>query len=204
MYGCTETNDSFWHEFDAAEAAAPGPLPIGEPLPGVVAVYEHSPDPQRAGTAELLVRTPFQTTGYLSADPGTPAARFVTGADGRAYFRTGDLVRRDPDGRLFLVGRDDFQLKVRGVRVNPEQIERVLLEHDDVVEAVVVPARDGGEVRLTAFVRRAHTSGLSGLRLRAHCATRLPRAAIPSAIRLVEHPFPRTSTGKVDRKRIAA
>ncbi|MEV0998846.1 AMP-binding protein [Nonomuraea sp. NPDC050202] len=204
VYGCTETNDSFWHEFDAAEAAAPGPLPIGEPLPGVVAVFEHSSGPQRAGAAELLVRTPFQTTGYLSADPGTSAARFVTGADGRAYFRTGDLVRRDPDGRLFLVGRDDFQLKVRGVRVNPEQVERVLLEHDDVVEAVVVPARDGGEVRLTAFVRKAHSSGLSGLRLRAHCATRLPRAAIPSAIRLVEHPLPRTSTGKVDRKRIAA
>ncbi|UBU18007.1 AMP-binding protein [Nonomuraea gerenzanensis] len=206
VYGCTETNDSFWYEFDAAEAAAPGPLPIGEPLPGVVAVFEpdRSADPQRAGAVELLVRTPFQTSGYLTRDPGTPSGRFVTGADGHSYFRTGDLVRRDPDGRLFLVGRDDFQLKVRGVRVNPEQIERVLLEHDDVVEAVVVPAGDGAELRLTAFVRGARPSGLSGLRLRAHCATRLPRAAIPSAIRLVEHPFPRTSTGKVDRKRIAA
>ncbi|TYB71332.1 D-alanine--poly(phosphoribitol) ligase [Nonomuraea sp. PA05] len=204
VYGCTETNDSFWYEFDAAEAAAPGPLPIGEPLPGVVAVLERPSDPERADAAELLVRTPFQTTGYLTAEPGASNGRFVTGADGHAYFRTGDLVRRDPGGRLFLVGRDDFQLKVRGVRVNPEQIERVLLEHDDVVEAVVVPDGEGADVRLTAFVRRTRTSGLSGLRLRAHCATRLPRAAIPSAIRLVEHPFPRTSTGKVDRKRIAA
>ncbi|GAA2212412.1 hypothetical protein GCM10009850_078740 [Nonomuraea monospora] len=204
VYGCTETNDSFWYEFDAAEATAPDPLPIGEPLPGVVASLEPPSDPERMDAAELLVRTPFQTTGYLTAGPGTSNGRFVAGADGHTWFRTGDLVRRDPGGRLFLVGRDDFQLKVRGVRVNPEQIERVLLEHDDVVEAVVVPDGEGGDVRLTAFVRRTRTSGLSGLRLRAHCATRLPRAAIPSAIRLVEHPFPRTSTGKVDRKRIAA
>ncbi|NUP67512.1 MAG: AMP-binding protein [Nonomuraea sp.] len=200
VYGCTETNDSFWHEFDAAEAAGPGPLPIGVPLPGVVVAF----GPERAGAAELLVRTPFQTAGYVTPDPAASTARFVRGADGRHYFRTGDLVRRDPDGRLFLVGRDDFQLKVRGIRVNLEQIERVLLEHDDVVEAVVVPAGDGAETRLTAYVRRSRTSGLTGLHLRTHCAMRLPQAAIPSAIRLVDHPFPRTSTGKVDRKLVPA
>lgn len=200
VYGCTETNDSFWHEFDAAEAARPGPLPIGVPLPGVAVAY----GPEREGAAELLVRTPFQTAGYVTSDPEASTARFVRGPDGRDYFRTGDLVRRDPDGRLFLVGRDDFQLKVRGIRVNLEQIERVLLEHDDVVEAVVIPATDGSETRLTAFVRRTGTSGLTGLHLRTHCAMRLPQAAIPSAIKLVDHPFPRTSTGKVDRKRVPA
>jgi acyl-coenzyme A synthetase/AMP-(fatty) acid ligase len=200
VYGCTETNDSFWHEFDAAEAARPGPLPIGVPLPGVAVAF----GPERGGAAELLVRTPFQTAGYLTSDPADSTARFVRAADGRDYFRTGDLVRRDPDGRLFLVGRDDFQLKVRGIRVNLEQIERVLLEHDDVVEAVVVPADDGSGTRLTAFVRRTGASRLTGLHLRTHCAMRLPQAAIPSAIKLVDHPFPRTSTGKVDRKRVPA
>lgn len=206
VYGCTETNDSFWHEFDAAEAEQPGPLPIGEPLPGAVAVFEPqiSAGPEGAEVAELLVRTPFQTAGYVTSDPALLADRFVTGADGHRYFRTGDLVRRDPGGRLFLVGRRDFQLKVRGIRINPEQVERVLLEHDDVLEAVVVPSADGAETLLTAVVRKNSASRLSGLRLRTHCAERLPRAAIPSAIRLVEDPLPRTSTGKVDRRRIAA
>ncbi|GGS68085.1 AMP-binding protein [Nonomuraea spiralis] len=204
VYGCTETNDSFWHEFDAAEAVQPGPLPIGEPLPGVVAAFgpDLAPFPPDDGGSELLVRTPFQTTGYVTPDPAAATGRFVTGPDGSRYFRTGDLVRRGAGGRLFLVGRDDFQLKVRGIRVNLEQIERVLLEHDDVVEAAVVPAVDGAETRLTAFVRGSGPGRLSGLRLRTHCAMRLPRAAIPSSIRLVEQPFPRTSTGKVDRKRI--
>ncbi|MER6511021.1 AMP-binding protein [Nonomuraea sp. NPDC001636] len=204
VYGCTETNDSFWHEFDAAEAAGPAPLPIGRPLPGVVVAFGPGldPVPPDDGGTELLVWTPFQTDGYVTPDPAAATGRFVTGPDGRRFFRTGDLVRRDAAGRLFLVGRDDFQLKVRGIRVNLEQIERVLLEHDDVLEAAVVPAVDGAETRLTAFVRGTGPGRLSGLRLRTHCAMRLPRAAIPSAIRLVEQPFPRTSTGKVDRKRI--
>jgi acyl-coenzyme A synthetase/AMP-(fatty) acid ligase len=190
VYGCTETNDSFLHTFGAAEAISRETLPLGQPLPGVrAAVVGH----------ELQVSTPFQTAGYL----GGPSGKFVT-RDGAVFFRTGDIVSRDARGDLTLVGRNDFQVKVRGVRVNLEEVERVLAEHDDVAEAAVVALPDAvAGVRLHALVRR--TSGrLTGLRIREHCAAKLARAAIPSAIAFTTGPLPRTSTGKVDRSQIKA
>jgi acyl-coenzyme A synthetase/AMP-(fatty) acid ligase len=203
VYGCTETNDSFMHEVDPGQPLPPGPLPIGRPLPGVAALVV-SPDGRTVrggGTGELLVSTPFQTRGYLGAqDAGD---RFTRHADGRVYFRTGDLVGRAADGELTLIGRSDFQVKVRGVRVNLEEVERIILEHDQVTEAAVVavPDESAGN-RLHALVRLGGAGDVNTLQLREHCARRLPRAAIPSAIRLVETPLPRTGTGKVDRREI--
>jgi acyl-coenzyme A synthetase/AMP-(fatty) acid ligase len=188
LYGCTETNDSFIHPFDAEEAVTREVLPIGKPLPGVHMAIEDG---------ELQVSTPFQTRGYLDG----PDDRFIE-RDGRAYFQTGDLVRREEAGDLILIGRNDFQVKVRGIRVGIEEIERVLLEHPEVAEAAVVALADPETgTRLQAVVRRNH-EGLSSLRLREHCAARLARAAIPSAIDFAPLPLPRTSTGKIDRNQI--
>ncbi|WP_210589305.1 AMP-binding protein [Streptomyces sp. GESEQ-35] len=210
IYGCTETNDSFVHEVPAAAAAGGGPLPLGRPLPGVDALVVTDEGTVLAGpgTGELLVSTPFQTRGYLGA---AAAARvFVPhpargGAPGRRYFRSGDLVRRHPDGSLTLQGRTDFQVKVRGVRVNAQEVEHVLLGHDEVTEAAVLALPDPVAGRLLhAVVRRAPGSGLNSLTLRGHLARRLPRAAVPSGLRIVDDPLPRTSTGKVDRDRVAS
>ncbi len=204
VYGCTETNDSFLHTFDAAEARTRDVLPLGRPLPGVQATVDGAGTPDGPATGELLVATPFQMAGYLGETAGTP--RFTTLPDGdgsRTYFRSGDLVSRDDDGELTLIGRTDFQVKVRGVRVNLEEVEQVILTHAAVTEAAVVALPD--EVaghRLHAVVRR-HSGELTGLGLRQHCATRLVRAAIPAALHLVDGPLPTTSTGKVNRKQIA-
>jgi acyl-coenzyme A synthetase/AMP-(fatty) acid ligase len=207
IYGSTETNDSFMYELDPAPTAAP--VPIGTPLPGVEAlVVEDGEVVEGPGTGELYVCTPFQTTGYL--DRSRHADKFVTDPrlrdehdprrGDRRFFRTGDIVRRDADGRVFLVGRSDFQVKVRGVAINTAEVERVLLEHPDVVEAAVVARADPLTGReLISAVRRAPGTGLNSLALRKHCARRLPRAAIPSAMRIVDEPLPRTATGKVDR-----
>jgi len=186
VYGCTETNDSFLHTADATEVAGREVLPLGRPLPGVRTRIEDG---------ELLVATPFQTSGYLHEDG--PGERFADG-----WFRTGDLVSRGEDGALVLVGRTDFQVKVRGVRVNVEEVERVLLEHDGVAEAAVValPDPEAGQ-RLHAVVHR-HPGRLGGLELRKHCSERLTRAAVPSAFRITDEPLPLTSTGKVNRNRI--
>lgn len=203
VYGCTETNDSFMYEVQPAGPPAPDPLPIGLPLPGVHAQVRAADGHlvRGSGTGELLVSTPFQTRGYI--EDGSASDRFVRLADGRVYFRSGDLVRRHADGHLTLIGRNDFQVKVRGVRVNLLEIERVLLENDQVAEATVVtlPA-EHGEKRLVAYARPVEGSRVNSLELRAHCAARLERAAIPSTIHIIDHPLPRTSTGKVDRERI--
>ncbi|MFJ7910136.1 AMP-binding protein [Kitasatospora sp. NPDC096204] len=202
VYGCTETNDSFLHEVDGAEPAD-GPVPIGRPLPGVHAVIVDADGGivTGPGRGELHVATPFQTDGYL--DREQDADRFATHHhEGRTrrYFRSGDLVRRDRDGRITLEGRNDHQVKVRGVRVNTHEVEQVLLDHPDVVEAAVVAVPDPVAGRLLrGVVRRAPDSPLNSLALRRHCAQRLPLTAVPSTLLITDDPLPRTSTGKIDR-----
>ncbi|MGW9453885.1 AMP-binding protein [Streptomyces sp. NPDC055632] len=205
VYGCTETNDSFLHE--VTDPAAP--VPLGRPLPGVEALVVTADGTvlDGPGTGELYVSTPFQSDGYLGAagngafgpDPRGPGA-----ADGRRWFRSGDLVRRDERGIHTLEGRTDFQVKVRGVRINPQEVEHVLLAHPEVAEAAVLALPDPVAGRLLhAVVRRSAGSALHSLALRGHLARGLPRAAVPSTVRITDEPLPRTSTGKVDRDRVA-
>jgi amino acid adenylation domain-containing protein len=203
LYGCTETNDSMLCRLDR-DALPTGPIPLGEPISGVtiLVVDDNGSVVDRDGTGELYVNTPFQTTGYLddSLNPG----RFVshpTGADYLTYYRTGDLVKVDSDGRITLIGRTDFQVKVRGVRTNLGEIERVLAEHQDIAETVTIAIPDpvAGN-RLHAVSRRRGGSRLNGLELRKYLADRLPRTAIPSTLQLIDDALPRTSTGKPDRQ----
>lgn len=203
LYGCTETNDSFLHEIDRANPVD-GPVPIGRPVRGVSAVLvDHSGAlVSGPGVGELHVSTPFQSPGYLGGRDAGAFGPCPAAPDDRPYFRSGDLVRRHPDDSLTLAGRVDFQVKVRGVRVDPQEVERVLLEHADVAEAVVFALPDpvAGN-SLHAVLRGA---ALRTLAVRGHCADRLPRPAIPTAIHVVDKPLPTTSTGKPDRNRIRA
>ncbi|ALG12577.1 AMP-binding protein [Kibdelosporangium phytohabitans] len=200
IYGCTETNDSFIHHLGTDATA---PVSIGTPLPGVhtLVMTAEGTVLEGPGTGELYVSTPFQAAGYLDRTRHTD--KFVphpAGADERPWFRSGDLVRRAEDGRVYLIGRSDFQVKVRGVAINTAEVEHVLLEHPAVLEAAVVAVPDpiAGR-RLVAAVRRAGGSKLNSLILRQHCARRLPQAAIPSAMHIADEPLPKTPTGKVDR-----
>ncbi|AWL86094.1 AMP-binding protein [Streptomyces globisporus] len=202
VFGCTETNDSFIHPF--SPATCEGRLPIGRPVEGVRAELL-TPEGKRLsgpGMGELLVTTPFQTSGYLESSLN---AKAFTEIEGHPYYRTGDLVTRGTDGLLYLEGRADWQVKIRGVRTNLLEVETVIASHPDVTEAVVValPDEQAG-VRLHAQVVRRPTSSLTGLGLRAHAGRHLPRHAIPSSVRVTEAPLPRTSTGKPDRGLIKA
>ncbi|WP_308296657.1 AMP-binding protein [Streptomyces sp. ISL-44] len=206
LYGCTETNDSFLYELTGGEDPAL-PLPLGSPLPGAGALLVDADHGvlEGPGTGELYVTTPFQTEGYLGA--AAASAVFTdhpAGADGCRWFHSGDLVTRSDDGTLRLAGRTDFQVKVRGVRINPQETEHVLLEHPSVLEAAVLALPDPVAGRLLhAVARRAPGSGLNSLTLRGHLARGLPRAAVPSVLRITDGPLPRTSTGKVDRDQVA-
>ncbi|WP_211588544.1 AMP-binding protein [Allorhizocola rhizosphaerae] len=197
IYGCTETNDSFMYELDGTES---GPVPIGSPLPGVLALIadDHGDLTSGASHGELWVSTPFQANGYLRG--GERDDRFVR-HDGRIFFRSGDRVTRRADGIFALDGRIDFQVKVRGVRVNPQEIEAVMAAHPAVAEVAVVAVPDDlAGHRLLATVRRYSGAELTGLSLREHCAMRLSRPAIPSVVVVADEPLPRTATGKIDRQ----
>jgi acyl-CoA synthetase (AMP-forming)/AMP-acid ligase II/FAD/FMN-containing dehydrogenase len=199
VYGCTETNDSFIYTFDAATAANRDVLPLGRALPEVAfRVMADGRELNGPGNGELWVSTPFQTHGYLDDDK----SRLVRSTDGATYFQTGDVVARDLHGDLTVLGRTDFQVKVRGMRVNLEDVELVIREHEDVADVGVVAVPDPhAGTRLHAVVQR-RSDELTGLGLRQHCAERLNRAAIPSVIRIVDTPLPMTSTGKIKRDHI--
>lgn len=207
VYGCTETNDSLIHEVDRDQPLS-CPPPLGRPLPGVRVRLRDSTGRLVTGRGELEVSTPFQSTGY--PDPRRTAEKFITDpADGPGggarWFRSGDLVEAGTDGNLRLVGRLDHQVKIRGVAVNTAEVEQVLLAHPDVVEAGVTALPDPAEGRrLVAVVRLEHDSTATSLDLRRHCAARLPHGSLPTALVPVREPLPRTSTGKVDRRALAA
>ncbi|SFM71927.1 amino acid adenylation domain-containing protein [Pseudonocardia ammonioxydans] len=152
-YGPTEaTVNSTLGECDPART---GPtVPIGVPDPQTT-VHVLGPDLAPADEGELYLGGPGLARGYLNR-PGLTAERFVAdpfGGPGERLYRTGDLVRRDPDGELEFLGRADDQLKVRGYRIEPGEIESVLRAHPHVADAVAglhEPAP--GDRRLAAWV----------------------------------------------------
>jgi acyl-coenzyme A synthetase/AMP-(fatty) acid ligase len=187
----------------------PTNVPVGQPLPGVRTLIktEDGTFLDGTGTGELLVWTPFQTRGYLNA--ALNAERFAphpeTGDGETIYYHSGDVVRRHDDGSLTLEGRADFYVKVRGVRVSTQVVEQAIQEHPDVIEVAVVAVPDDlAGKRLHAVLRREPDSKLNSLTLRKHCAERLARTEMPSTIEIVTESLPKTSTGKIDRKRVLA
>jgi aspartate racemase len=173
-------------------------LPIGWPLPNVsVHVLDDHGRPVPPGVrGELCIGGAGVARGYLNRDAAT-AEKFVTldGAGGERVYRTGDRVRRLADGELEFVGRTDDQIKLRGFRIEPGEIEAVLAEHPRVGGAVAL-VRD--DVLLAYAVVDAPELCGVGAELRRFLAERLPGFAVPSAVVPVGH-FPVTPNGKVDR-----
>ncbi|MGP3976837.1 amino acid adenylation domain-containing protein [Streptomyces sp. 8N114] len=159
-YGPTENSiASTYHEIprDIAEDAR---VPIGRPVPHTTAYVtdEHLRLVPDGVIGELCLGGAGVARGYLD-DPETTAERFVRDpfgeGQGARLYRTGDLVRRLPDGTLEFRGRVDDQVKVRGFRVEPGEIETVLHAHPSVHSAVVVPQTSGEVHGLSAYVRPA-------------------------------------------------
>jgi acyl-coenzyme A synthetase/AMP-(fatty) acid ligase len=120
------------------------------------------------------------------------------------FYRTGDLVQWSPDGHYKYLGRKDRQIKTRGYRVELDEIEVVLLAHAGVEEAAVYPVPDGaGSNLIEAAVIPKAGAEVTTAHLLEHLARRLPPYAIPAKLNLTQD-FPRTSTGKIDRRELQA
>ncbi|MER6915067.1 non-ribosomal peptide synthetase [Streptomyces sp. NPDC000594] len=179
-------------------------VPIGRPWPGATAwVLDERLRRVPAGVVgELYVGGAFVALGY-AAQPGRTAERFVAdpfGPPGARLYRTGDLVHTDGAGALHFDGRSDLQVKVRGIRIEPGEVESVLEGHPAVGQAVVLadPAA-GGEPSLMAFVLVASGGTLpAAAALRAHCLDRLVPQAVPVRFVPVAR-MPLTTSGKADR-----
>jgi amino acid adenylation domain-containing protein len=184
-------------------------LPVGRPIQGMeVFVLDDGGMPAAAGVpGELLVGGIGLARGYRGRADLT-AERFVphpfAAAAGARLYRTGDLVRFLPDGDLEFLGRIDHQIKIRGVRVEPGEVEAALRAQPGVREAVAVAREDGsGPARLVAYAVAAPGADLDAAALREALAGSLPEPLIPSAV-VVLDALPLTPNGKIDSKALPA
>ncbi|MFH0900506.1 MAG: amino acid adenylation domain-containing protein, partial [Pseudomonadota bacterium] len=184
---------------------------IGRPMANTTAyLLDASLCPVPVGVpGEICVAGVGLARGYLG-QAGQTAERFVPNPfgeePGARLYRTGDLGRYLADGSIEYLGRIDQQVKVRGFRIEPGELEAALTTHPAVENAAVVVREDVvGDKRLCAYVvrRDAGSASLSVTGLREHLAARLPEHMIPSAIVFLQA-LPLTPSGKVDRKALPA
>jgi len=211
QYGPTEISIDTTEELYPPGERFDGSVPIGRPIAlSALHVADRRLRPVTLGSeGELLVGGVGVTRGYLGR-PALTAERFVPDpfapVPGARLYRTGDRVRHLADGRLDFLGRLDQQVKVRGLRIEPGEVEAVLAADPAVREAVVVVCGAGtADARLVAWVTPrdgADSEDLAGS-LRASLARRLPSFMVPSAIGVLAD-LPLLPSGKADRKALAA
>jgi amino acid adenylation domain-containing protein len=206
LYGPTETNVCTFHRVPPLAAGSEEPIPIGRACANTeLLVVDASGEEVPAGEpGELLVRSPSTMAGYWGRPELTAEAFARRSTDPpleRSFYRTGDMVRSDADGTLHFLGRRDRQVKLRGFRIELDEIEGALLLHEDVEEAAVYLVRgdDGDAAAIEAAVVATPGSSVKTESLIKHLARLLPSYAVPARVTTAEA-FPRTSTGKLDRR----
>ena len=209
VYGPAEVNQCTYYHVEGAAADREKAIPIGyvwENVEGLIVDDDDLPV-EDGEVGELLIRAPTMMRGYWEA-PELNARAFyerpVTADISDRFYRTGDLVVLNSEGLLEFLGRKDRQVKIRGYRVELDEIENALASHPQVEESgvYVIPAEDDSlQIEAAVIVRGENAAGVK--ELRAFAAQRLPVYALPANI-LVHTTFPRTTSGKVDRRALRA
>jgi amino acid adenylation domain-containing protein len=203
LYGASEVWDVTWFDPSGSDREFTT-VPIGRPIDNMrVYVLNDGRRPVPIGAwGELYVSGVGVARGYLNR-PELTAEKFVRlpfpVGSGALAFKTGDLARFLPDGNLELLGRVDNQLKIRGCRIEPAEVEGALAGHRGLRGAAVVASGHGtADVRLVAHIIPAAKPGPSATELRQFLRGKLPEFMIPSSF-ITTDAFPLTPSGKIDR-----
>ncbi|HEV7517999.1 MAG TPA: amino acid adenylation domain-containing protein, partial [Thermoanaerobaculia bacterium] len=212
QYGPSESHVVTFHTLGLDPGSWPDHPPIGRPVANTrIHLLDRALQPVPRGVpGEIYIAGPGLARGYLR-QPGLTAERFLPDPfavqPGERLYRTGDAARHLWDGEIEFLGRLDDQLKIRGFRVEPREIEVALAKHPDVRECLVTEDRGSGRgERLIAYVVPQSSTlldTLDGGSLRRFLARELPAYMIPSVF-LALDAFPLTASGKVDRLRLPA
>ncbi|NIM14691.1 MAG: amino acid adenylation domain-containing protein [Candidatus Aminicenantes bacterium] len=197
LYGPTECCvDSISYEVSIENIGLYDEIPIGKPLPNEqVYILDKDNSPVPVGEAgELCIAGDGVTLGYLN-NPELTAERFA-----KKIYKTGDLARWLSDGNIEFIGRMDNQVQIAGVRIEPEEIEKILITHEAVNQVVVAAREEMGEKYLCVFVvfKEGRTFPTS-MELKEFLYGRLPDYMLPSVFVRLEK-VPLTPNGKVDRR----
>jgi amino acid adenylation domain-containing protein len=208
LYGPTETTlvKCFYR---VPPTVLPGVQPAGWPQPETQALVLTEAS-QLCGIGELgeiVLRTPFRSLGYINA-PEENRKRFIKNPfrddEEDLLYRTGDRGRYRLDGSLEILGRLDHQVKIRGVRVEPDEVMAILQRHPAVRQAVVVAREDvPGDKRLVAYIVTTRAPAPASSELRSFLREELPDYMLPSAFVCLEA-LPLMPNGKVDRRALPA
>jgi acyl-coenzyme A synthetase/AMP-(fatty) acid ligase len=203
--GSTETGLISEFMADASTPIPDGRLSVGAPtgITRAELVDEEGRLVPVGQPGRLIITRSYLSTGYWG-DPERTAEAFWDNGDGTCSFRTNDLGRFDESGQLFLLGRSDHSVKVRGYLVEPGEVDAVLFTLPDVAEAVTVglPRADGLTYRLVAYVvSRAEKPNAAAIR--ASLREALPSHMVPETVVFLTA-LPRTERGKLDRSVLPA
>jgi amino acid adenylation domain-containing protein len=208
LYGPTETNVCTYYKVERERLAAFNALPIGIACANTEC-FLRTPDgrPAKLGEpGELYVRGPSVTNGYWADHEKTKKVlipnHFQEKFEEKVY-RTGDIVTVGDDGNYYFQGRHDNQIKSRGYRIELGEIESALLSHPEIREAAVLAIPDeliGTRIRAAVVLHLAGSLGV--LQLQQYCASRVPKYMVPEIIDFCDE-LPKTSTGKIDRTKLA-
>ncbi len=206
IYGPTELNQCTYYNLKVPPKTD-NPIPIGTTWKNTeYKILDDQDNVVAAGEEGLLVvRSATMMKGYWNNKALTEASLYkhkIAEGFEHVYYRTGDLVKLNNNGELLFLGRQDSQIKLRGFRIEIGEIENILLNYQGVTEAAVIITDVEDNKSLIATVLTDGVTLVTEDNLKAHCKNNLPIYTVPEQI-LILKSFPRTSSGKINRRDIA-
>jgi amino acid adenylation domain-containing protein len=203
-YGLTESTVTTQYVIDHSTQLIRDSVPIGYPAADTEILLLDEAGMPTELFGEIAIRSPYLALGYLNA-PHLSSRRFVPDPSDptRRIYRTGDMGRFGSDGSLEFVGRRDHQVKLRGYRIELEEIGLAAAEHPTVSECVAILRADDADPRIVAYLVPRAERTVPIAELRSLLEARLPDYMIPSAF-VVLNRLPLTTTGKLDQRALPA